>query len=81
MKNEIISKKLIQEKYLIFNIKKRKYVKIRKNSVFLKKDATSIEYLWTAYSGEVFYVIKFVDGTLDFIIDKQKVETKSWLKG
>lgn len=81
MKNKVISKKLIQEKYLIFNIKKNEYVKIRKNSVFLKKDATSIEYLWTAYSGEVFYVIKFVDGTLDFIIDKQKVETKSWLEG
>lgn len=80
MKNQIIPKSEIRDKYLIFNKKKKTYVKIRKNSVFLKKDAVSIESLFTTYTGELTSVIKFEDGTSDFIVGKErKVITESWV--
>lgn len=82
MKNKIIPKSEIQEKYLMFDKKKKDYVDIKKNSVILKKDAVSIESLFTAYTGEVTSVIKFKDGTSDLIVGKEKkIVTKSWLEG
>jgi hypothetical protein len=81
MKNQIIPKNEIQEKYLVFNEKNKEYVKIRKNSYILKKDAVSIKELWTTYTGQITYVIEFVDGTSDWIVGKvRKVITESWLE-
>lgn len=79
MKSQIIPKNEIRNKYLIFDKKKKEYVKIRKNSVFLKKDAVSINQLWTDYAGDIGYVIKFVDGTSEIVKGKErKVITESW---
>lgn len=72
MKSQIIPKNEIIDKYLIFNKKKKAYVKIRKNSVILKKDAVLINQLWTDYAGDIGYVIKFVDGTSEIVKGKEK---------
>lgn len=72
MKNEIIPKSEIQEKYLAFDKKKKDYVEIRNNSAILKKGAVSIDSLFTAYTGEATSVIRFEDGTSDLIVGKEK---------
>lgn len=82
MKNEIIPKSEIQEKYLAFDKKKKDFVEIKKSSAILKKGAVSIDSLFTAYTGEVTSVIRFEDGTSSLIIGKEKkIVTKSWLEG